>query len=109
MGLFGNNSNYTRVEKTPKESYNRSEVDIPIPNDGHRSGTLFTPKKPKFGLVLILPGSGLVTRQGNAPGLKMELYSRLQQSISEKNYAVFYYDRRGVGASTGDFYTTGNC
>jgi uncharacterized protein len=57
---------------------------------------------------LILPGSGPVTREGNASGLNMNLYYRLQQSISLKNYAVFDYDKRGVGSSTGDFYTTGN-
>jgi hypothetical protein len=101
---FGYNS-YIPLEKESNPNYTRSEIDIPIPNDGYRSGTLFTPKQSTFGLVLILPGSGPVTRQGNVTGMKMNIYSRLQNSIT--NFAVFYNDKRGVGSSTGDFYTTG--
>jgi hypothetical protein len=94
-------------ELTP-ETY-QMDVLIPIENDGNRAGTLYFPKdKSTYGLLLILPGSGNLDRFGNAGIVHMKIYAKIQESISSMGtHAVFLYDKRGVGASSGDFYTTG--
>ncbi|MBB4842004.1 alpha-beta hydrolase superfamily lysophospholipase [Paucibacter oligotrophus] len=58
-------------------------------------------------LVLILQGSGPVDRDGNLGGAGGSLYAKLAQALAGYGVASFRYDKRGVGASGGDFLATG--
>ncbi|GHH31442.1 alpha/beta hydrolase [Lentzea cavernae] len=57
--------------------------------------------------VLLLHGSGRLDRDGNAGRLKQNLGPVLAESLARRGIASVRYDRRGVGASSGDWLTTG--
>lgn len=57
-------------------------------------GTLITPKSQYDTILIIVPGSGMDTRNS---------HYLLTESLLEKNIAVLRYDERGVGKSEGDF------
>ena len=57
--------------------------------------------------VLLLHGSGRLDRDGNAGRLKQNLGPVLAESLARQGIATLRYDRRGVGASSGDWLTTG--
>ena len=62
-------------------------------------------------IVLILPGSGTVDRNGNVAGLmgtSMRIYQLLSDFLVQYgNIGSLRYDKRGVGNSKGDFHSTG--
>jgi pimeloyl-ACP methyl ester carboxylesterase len=57
--------------------------------------------------VLLLHGSGRLDRDGNAGRLKQNLGPVLAGSLARQGIASLRYDRRGVGASPGDWLATG--
>ncbi|MGP4072669.1 alpha/beta hydrolase family protein [Piscibacillus sp. B03] len=71
-------------------------------------GTLSIPDEQKdlYPAVLILSGSGPLDRDGNGKQ-ELNLYNKLAQVFSEVGCATLRYDKRGVGDSHGDVYTTG--
>ncbi|WP_394617133.1 alpha/beta hydrolase [Lentzea sp. JNUCC 0626] len=72
------------------------------------AGTLSVPDGPgPHPAVLLLHGSGRLDRDGNAGRLKPNLGPALAESLARQGIASFRYDRRGVGASSGDWLTTG--
>ncbi|MHB1929556.1 MAG: alpha/beta hydrolase family protein [Acidimicrobiales bacterium] len=56
--------------------------------------------------VLLLPGSGQTDRDDNAKRLAINLFPPLTAAIGEHGFATLCYDKRGVGASDGDFWTS---
>ncbi len=63
-------------------------------------GTLTLPKSQlQVPVVLIIAGSGATDRDGNAPGLKMNIYRMLADSLFRHGIASLRYDKRGVGQS----------
>ena len=53
--------------------------------------------------LLLLPGSGAVDRNGNAPPLITNaMYEQLAYDLGCRGYAVLRIDKLGIGASTGD-------
>jgi pimeloyl-ACP methyl ester carboxylesterase len=84
-------------------------TDISLAVNGHTlHGTLTTP--PGAGphpAVLLLPGSGRVDRDSNAGRLRMNLGVPLAEAFAAQGIASLRYDRRGVGASPGDWREAG--
>lgn len=72
------------------------------------AGTLTLPTGPSpHPAVLLLHGSGQVDRDSNARGLRVGLGPPLAAALAAKGIAALRYDRRGVGATPGDWRTTG--
>ncbi|MEV6643544.1 alpha/beta fold hydrolase [Amycolatopsis sp. NPDC051371] len=57
--------------------------------------------------VLCLPGSGKVDRDSNAGRVRMDLGQPLATALARQGVASLRYDRRGVGATPGDWHTVG--
>lgn len=58
-------------------------------------------------LVVIVPGSGPVDRDGNMRGMRANLYKQLADALTKSGFATLRYDKIGVGESTGDFNRAG--
>lgn len=66
------------------------------------AGSLLMPKKHKHPVpvVLIIPGSGAVDRDGNeGMALRSNMYLMLVDSLAAHGIASFRYDKRGIGES----------
>lgn len=57
--------------------------------------------------VLMLPGSGQTDRDSNARQLKINLFLPIVEALASEGIASFRYDKRGVGSSGGNYWTTG--
>ena len=57
--------------------------------------------------VILIPGSGQVDRNENAKKLDINAFREIATALANKGIASLRYDKRGVGASQGDFWTTG--
>jgi pimeloyl-ACP methyl ester carboxylesterase len=72
------------------------------------AGTVMLPKaQGAFPGVLLIPGSGQVDRNENARKLAINAFREIATDLGDKGIASLRYDKRGVGASQGDFWTTG--
>ena len=58
-------------------------------------------------LAVLLPGSGPIDRDGDARGLALGIQRQLAESLAARGIASIRYDKRGVGASGGEFLPTG--
>ncbi|MGW4065761.1 alpha/beta hydrolase [Amycolatopsis sp. NPDC004747] len=86
------------------------EIDLAAPAaDGVLlAGTLTLPAGPgPHPAVLCLPGSGKLDRDSNTGRLRMDLGRPLATTLARHGIASFRYDRRGVGATPGDWHTVG--
>jgi uncharacterized protein len=71
-------------------------------------GTLTLPAGPgPHPAVLLLHGSGRLDRDANTGRLRMELGPPLAAALAKDGIATLRYDRRGVGATSGDWRVTG--
>ncbi|MFC5996790.1 alpha/beta hydrolase family protein [Pseudonocardia hispaniensis] len=57
--------------------------------------------------ALLLPGSGPVDRNSDAGRMKLALGGDLARTLAERGVALFRYDRRGVGATPGNWKAAG--
>jgi pimeloyl-ACP methyl ester carboxylesterase len=57
--------------------------------------------------VLLLPGSGETDRNDDAKRLAINAFPPLVRALDVLGVATFRYDKRGVGASQGDYWRTG--
>ena len=72
------------------------------------AGTLTLPAGPgPHPAVLCLPGSGRVDRDSNAGRVRMDLGVPLATALARRGIASLRYDRRGVGATPGDWHAVG--
>jgi hypothetical protein len=55
--------------------------------------------------LLFLPGSGQADRDDNVKRLPIDLFPPIAQAVGEIGFVTFRYDKRGVGASAGDYWT----
>ena len=83
--------------------------DITFESDGVRLAGSFTGPVAHGPLpaVLLLAGSGQVDRDDNAPKLRIDALRQIAGSLALKGFASLRYDKRGVGASDGDYWKTG--
>ncbi|MGD0878696.1 MAG: alpha/beta fold hydrolase [Anaerolineales bacterium] len=74
----------------------------------HLAGSL---RLPGAGLpcpaVLLIPGSGQVDRDENAPRAHINALHDIAVALSDQGIASLRFDKRGVGASAGDYWETG--
>ncbi|WP_066366581.1 alpha/beta hydrolase family protein [Herbidospora mongoliensis] len=71
------------------------------------AGTLTLPPGPgPHPAVLLLHGSGRLDRDGNTRRLRMALGAPMAAALAERGIATLRYDRRGVGATGGDWRKT---
>ena len=76
--------------------------------DGILAGTLATPRTPgPYPAALLLPGSGPLDRDGNVKRMPIDVSRRLAATLAGHGWASYRYDKRGVGASAGDYLSTG--
>lgn len=72
------------------------------------AGTLTLPDGPgPYPAVLVLNGSGPLDRDANTRRLRMELGAPLAAALAANGIASLRYDRRGVGATPGNWRATG--
>ncbi len=72
------------------------------------AGTLTLPDSPQPApAVLLVVGSGMVDRDESHPKLPIDVMRQLAERLAENGIASLRYDKRGVGASEGDFWTAG--
>jgi pimeloyl-ACP methyl ester carboxylesterase len=72
------------------------------------AGTLMLPEGPgPHPAVLVLNGSGKLDRDGNTRKLRMDLGAPLAAALAQQGIATLRYDRRGVGATPGNWLATG--
>jgi pimeloyl-ACP methyl ester carboxylesterase len=57
--------------------------------------------------VLLIPGSGQVDRDENAPKARLNALHEIAAALAEHGIASLRFDKRGVGASAGDYWETG--
>ena len=60
-----------------------------------------------FPMVLLIPGSGQVDRNENHKKLAINAFKEITEYLTGQGIATFRYDKRGVGASEGDYWVTG--
>lgn len=58
-------------------------------------------------LVLFIAGSGPLDRDTNMKGQRLGVFPPIAADLAARGIASFRYDKRGAGASTGDFWTAG--
>lgn len=73
------------------------------------SGSLLIPNTTteKNIIVVMLPGSGRVDRNENHLHLKTDIFLQIAEYLSEAGINTFRYDKRGIGGSTGDYWSAG--
>jgi pimeloyl-ACP methyl ester carboxylesterase len=85
-------------------------VDLTVTaDDGLRlAGTLTLPAGPgPHPAALLLHGSGRLDRDANTSRLRMEYGAPMAAALAKNGIATLRYDRRGVGATPGDWRATG--
>ena len=76
-----------------------TEIEASGPN-GPLKGLMVSPGKPDAPVVLIIPGSGPVDRDGNSlHGLNTDTYKLLAQGLAERGIASVRIDKRGMRSS----------
>jgi alpha/beta superfamily hydrolase len=70
------------------------------------AGTYAAPATPRAA-ALILAGSGPIDRDGNVPKLRIDVSAAIAVALQAEGIATLRYDKRGVGASAGEYLTAG--
>ncbi|MEH6995604.1 CocE/NonD family hydrolase [Neobacillus drentensis] len=85
------------------------EFEVTIPGQFPLAATLTIPEgsNEKYPLVLMVHGSGQTDRDSNAKGMPMNIFKELSEVAATEGFASIRFDKRGVGASKGDYYETG--
>ncbi|WP_439658717.1 alpha/beta hydrolase [Lentzea sp. HUAS TT2] len=85
-----------------------TDLTITTPDGTPLAGTLSTPDDDgPHPAVLLLHAAGRLDRDGNAARTKQNLGPVLAEALARRGIATLRYDRRGVGASPGDWLSTG--
>jgi uncharacterized protein len=94
-----------RRPQTPRKPYPYTEEELDFPNAKAGialAGTLTTPRGPgPFPAAILLAGSGPLDRDEADSGHRPFLV--LADHLTRMGIAVFRYDKRGIGRSTGDY------
>jgi alpha/beta superfamily hydrolase len=84
-------------------------MDMTFPSAGlHLAGTFTTPSGPgPFPAALLLAGSGPLDRDGNHKRIPLNVSRDLARVLADAGWASLRYDKRGIGASAGEYLPTG--
>jgi pimeloyl-ACP methyl ester carboxylesterase len=81
-------------------TFNSGEIQL--------AGTLCLPSEAgQFPCVLMIHGSGPVDRNENAPNMEANIFNAVARYLAERGVCSLRYDKRGCGASGGDFASAG--
>lgn len=81
--------------------------DVRFDSDGcSLAGTCVDESEP-VAAALVLPGSGRTNRDSDVPKLPLGVTRVVADSLARVGVSSLLYDKRGVGASEGDYLTTG--
>jgi uncharacterized protein len=85
------------------------EMEVIVQGQFPLAATLTLPegRNEKYPLVVMVHGSGPTDRDSNAKGMPMNIFKQLSEVVVAEGFASICYDKRGVGASKGEFYETG--
>jgi uncharacterized protein len=85
------------------------EMEVIVQRQFPLAATLTIPegRNEKYPLVVMVHGSGPTDRDSNAKGMPMNIFKQLSDVVVAEGFASIRYDKRGVGASKGDYYETG--
>src|SRR3954447_23902598 len=85
------------------------EIEVVIQGQFPLAATVTIPEgsSEKFPLVVMVHGSGPIDRDSNAKGMPMNIFKELSDLVVAEGFASIRYDKRGVGASKGDYYEAG--
>ena len=75
--------------------------------DGELRGTVLLPTPPLTAAALLLPGSGPINRDSDHRELPLAVTRLLAEVLAAEGIMTLRYDKRGVGKSPGDFWSTG--
>ncbi len=75
-----------------------------LADDVRLSGSLCVPESEgPHPAALLLSGSGPLDRDSNIPGQRLDVSRALAEGLAARGVASLRYDKRGVGASSGDY------
>ncbi len=86
------------------------QVEVRVASGGHTlTGTLTFPVtgRQPHPAALLIPGSGPVDRDSNHRRMPLDITRQLSHALADAGVASLRYDKRGVGASTGSWRSTG--
>ncbi|MGR3763180.1 alpha/beta hydrolase [Rossellomorea sp. NS-SX7] len=85
------------------------EKEVTIEAKYALGGTLTLPEgsSSKHPVIIMVHGSGPVDRDSNAKRMPMNIFKELSAVAAEEGFASLRYDKRGVGASGGDYHAAG--
>ncbi|MQY30899.1 alpha/beta hydrolase [Nocardia aurantia] len=81
--------------------------DVSFDGAGCRLAGTFAPVTDPVAAALLVPGSGRVDRDSNLRWLRLDLTRLLAETLAPLGVSTLRYDKRGVGASGGDYLSTG--
>lgn len=85
-----------------------TEEEVAIEHAGARLvGTVVTPAGGRYPTVLMLHGSGPLDRNEDMPGQRLSIFNTFAERLVREGVASVRFDKRGCGASTGNFKTAG--
>jgi hypothetical protein len=89
-----------------------NEQNVTFDSGGSVLAGTYTEAMRPVGAALLIPGSGRTDRNSDARLplgriLRLDLTRALAEAVATVHVSTFRYDKRGVGASSGDYLTTG--
>ncbi|WP_433608838.1 alpha/beta hydrolase family protein [Prescottella agglutinans] len=91
-----------------RPEFTEREVTFESGDGTTMAGTLAVPSGGELGPVaLVVGGSGEIDRDGDHPRMPIGISRALAHALARNGVASLRYDKRGVGASGGDFMTAG--
>ena len=72
------------------------------------TGALAGPTESSAAIVICIHGTGPLDRDENMPGQRLDIFNTVAHYLGERGISSLRYDKRGTGASTGDYYTAGH-
>ena len=86
--------------------------DVTFESDGIRLAGTFTPAAEPVAAAVLITGSGRLNRDSDArlPGgltLRAGITSAIASALAEAHVSTLRFDKRGIGASGGDYWSTG--
>ncbi|MEU4422082.1 alpha/beta fold hydrolase [Actinoplanes sp. NPDC024001] len=86
-----------------------TEVDVSFASQGFTlAGVVTRPSASEAGpAVLLISGSGPIDRDGSHKRLRLDITRQIAVALRHAGIASLRYDKRGAGASRGDFLATG--